>query len=317
MSNLFDGVKWQATTGGTGAFTVGAALPSFLTPAAASVPNSTSDIPYTAFVGVQREWGTGTYNAGVFSRDTVRGNSLGTTATINFTSAPVVFFDVQAEDIGDRGSGLPGTITGGSPGQPIVVDESGTAAANSDSLTASNGNSLTLNGGVDAGDGAGAVAINGGPDAGSGGGEVYVQAGSSNGGVAGFVSIRAGDGTGQTGIAGGQINVRAGAGGFQAAGGNFQMTGGDTISTAAVYSKIVLLGIPADDGNGNQAGGGVQIASGTAAGNANGGDVTVTIGGGAGSGRQGQLLLLNLPTADPHIVNALWSNAGVLTISAG
>lgn len=28
-------------------------------------------------------------------------------------------------------------------------------------------------------------------------------------------------------------------------------------------------------------------------------------------------VLPNLPTADPHVVGAIWNNAGVLTVSAG
>jgi hypothetical protein len=110
MSNLYDGVKFLATNAGTGPFTVGAAVPSFLTPAQASVPNNTSSIPFAAYIGAQRMWGLCTYNAGVITINSVRGNSLGTTALINFTSPPTVFFDVQAEDI-SGGGGSPNTIT--------------------------------------------------------------------------------------------------------------------------------------------------------------------------------------------------------------
>lgn len=31
----------------------------------------------------------------------------------------------------------------------------------------------------------------------------------------------------------------------------------------------------------------------------------------------GTVILTSLPTADPHVVGQLWSNAGVLTVSAG
>lgn len=31
----------------------------------------------------------------------------------------------------------------------------------------------------------------------------------------------------------------------------------------------------------------------------------------------GTIVLSNLPTLDPHVVNQLWNNAGVLTVSAG
>ena len=96
---LYDGVKWTATAGGTGPLTVAGAVASFLTPEQKNVPNGTSGIPYTIFTATQREWGECSYNAGVITRDTVRGNSLGTQALINFTSPPTVFFDVQAEDL--------------------------------------------------------------------------------------------------------------------------------------------------------------------------------------------------------------------------
>jgi len=29
------------------------------------------------------------------------------------------------------------------------------------------------------------------------------------------------------------------------------------------------------------------------------------------------IIFTNLPTADPHVVGQLWSNSGVLTVSAG
>jgi len=31
----------------------------------------------------------------------------------------------------------------------------------------------------------------------------------------------------------------------------------------------------------------------------------------------GKLIVAGLPTADPHVVGQLWSNAGVVTVSAG
>lgn len=43
----------------------------------------------------------------------------------------------------------------------------------------------------------------------------------------------------------------------------------------------------------------------------NGNGVTVT------TDAAGHMILTNVPTVDPHVVGALWSNAGVLTLSAG
>jgi hypothetical protein len=34
-------------------------------------------------------------------------------------------------------------------------------------------------------------------------------------------------------------------------------------------------------------------------------------------GTHGDIWMIGLPTSDPHSVNALWNNSGVLTLSAG
>lgn len=108
MSSLFTGVEWYASNGGAGNLTVGAPKRGCLTPLQASVPDGTSGISYRAVSGVQSEWGLCTYNKGVITRDTVLGNSQGTTSPIAFAPPPVVSFeDVQATDIsGGGGSGI-------------------------------------------------------------------------------------------------------------------------------------------------------------------------------------------------------------------
>lgn len=51
--------------------------------------------------------------------------------------------------------------------------------------------------------------------------------------------------------------------------------------------------------------------------NGRGGNLTLKAGAKNGTGLKGQILFPTVPTADPHVVNALWSNAGAATISAG
>lgn len=64
-------------------------------------------------------------------------------------------------------------------------------------------------------------------------------------------------------------------------------------------------------------GGQIIVQTGEGRGNGLGADLTITLGAGAGTGRNGQLILVNLPTADPVIAGALWNDTGILKISAG
>jgi hypothetical protein len=48
-----------------------------------------------------------------------------------------------------------------------------------------------------------------------------------------------------------------------------------------------------------------------------GGDELVVASGGQITVESGGILVATLPTADPHVVGQLWSNAGVVTVSAG
>lgn len=61
-------------------------------------------------------------------------------------------------------------------------------------------------------------------------------------------------------------------------------------------------------------GGGVFIFGGQANGGGVGGDVSIAAGSG---GSSGNVLVSGLPTADPHVADALWNSAGTLKISAG
>lgn len=65
--------------------------------------------------------------------------------------------------------------------------------------------------------------------------------------------------------------------------------------------------------------GGTAIAGADAAADSDddGGDVTLSPGAGAGAGRNGLVILTGLPIEDPGVEGALWSDSGVLTVSAG
>ncbi|MGX9144986.1 hypothetical protein [Mesorhizobium sp. 128a] len=48
-----------------------------------------------------------------------------------------------------------------------------------------------------------------------------------------------------------------------------------------------------------------------------GGDELVVANGGKITIESGGTVIVTLPTADPHVVGALWNNAGTVTVSAG
>lgn len=106
-------------------------------------------------------------------------------------------------------------------------------------------------------------------------------------------------------------------------GGPAQLLGGDGNNYSSQPAKIITHG-----GGGAGAGGQIEITSGAAqAGtDSNGGNITITPGSGDGSGvggavtvivKDGGLFFEGLPTDDPEVVGAVWSNEGILTVSAG
>lgn len=111
--------------------------------------------------------------------------------------------------------------------------------------------------------------------------------------IVGIVLNTQGDGLGTAPIniksGTGEIEILTGAGSLvlEALGGVASLLGGG--STGQIY----LGGTPP-----------VEITSST--------DMTLTVG-----GSPHNLLVVNLPTADPHVAHAVWNNAGVLTLSAG
>lgn len=48
-----------------------------------------------------------------------------------------------------------------------------------------------------------------------------------------------------------------------------------------------------------------------------GGNEVVVASGGQLTVESGGLVVVTLPTADPHVVGQLWANSGVVTVSAG
>ena len=103
FSTYFNRVKYTPTLGGTGDFVTSAAVIGFRTPAGAAVSNG-SIVSYVAFNATQTEWetGQGTYTSGTqtLARTTVRESSNGG-AKVNFTAAPTVALDFQAQDVAE------------------------------------------------------------------------------------------------------------------------------------------------------------------------------------------------------------------------
>lgn len=80
------------------------------------------------------------------------------------------------------------------------------------------------------------------------------------------------------------------------------------------YSNLVVSG--GDGYDTDLPGFSLELQGGDATlGNANGGDVIITPGALVGTGRQGLFIINNLPTSDPGVTGAIWSNSGVLTVS--
>lgn len=101
VSTYFNRVKYTPVSAGTVDFVTSAAVTGFLTPATAGITNG-AIVSYVAFNSTQTEWetGQGTYTSGTttLARTTVR-ESSNAGAKVNFTAAPTVALDLQAQDI--------------------------------------------------------------------------------------------------------------------------------------------------------------------------------------------------------------------------
>jgi hypothetical protein len=115
---------------------------------------------------------------------------------------------------------------------------------------------------------------------------------------------------GTTSGAGGLVVLQAGSAVGGGAGGSCLVSGGDGIGNAQDGGYVNLVGGFGGDATTDGANGG------------NGGDIILTPrGGGNGmgvglNGKDGNVFL-HLPTIDPHRAGALWSNSGIVTVSAG
>ena len=109
----FDAVYFLASASGTGDFGVASAVQGYRTPAAASVPNTTTG-GYRAESSDLTQWEIGVFTYSTtgptVARTTVLSNSLGTTAKINFTGAPNVGFVELSQDLTNASLLLTGTV---------------------------------------------------------------------------------------------------------------------------------------------------------------------------------------------------------------
>lgn len=92
-------------------------------------------------------------------------------------------------------------------------------------------------------------------------------------------------------------------------GGVGQFSGGNENNGAGAQGGAVIC-----TGSGSGQGGSVTLQPGTGTTGISG---NVTIARAVGGTGDGQVLVSNLPTSDPAVLNALWNNAGTLKISAG
>lgn len=157
------------------------------------------------------------------------------------------------------------------------------------------------------------------------GGLLYLRSGrakyGSVGSIAGDVYIHASD-TGNSGTGdtyGGNVKIKAGYAqysGHDAKGGDITLTAGKS-GGASRYGHGGNIGIYAgdsDNGSMGSTGGNVRIKPGSAPSGAykTGGYLIMTLGSGADF--PAQMLMENLPIANPGIPNAVWNNSGVLNI---
>lgn len=110
---------------------------------------------------------------------------------------------------------------------------------------------------------------------------------------------------------GGNIGLSAGAADTAGNGGLAQLLGG--IAYGSGNAGLAKLRAGDSQGSGN---GGDAILQSGAADSGDAGNIVLEIGQST-SGADGNLIVNSLPTADPHVVNALWIDTGTLKISAG
>jgi hypothetical protein len=192
------------------------------------------------------------------------------------------------------------------------------------------GGPLNINLGRGDNDGGGSFNLSAGPSSNSAGGNVSVSAGFSSSTTlgGGFTQLRGGTDGNNLSVSsltlGGNAN---GSGGFvEIDGGQGVADGGDLTFVGGPGGTAQGGNINLNSGSSNTGAGGDIVLT---AGNNNigdrGGNITMTTGNGDNAAGDiilttlaaGRVIINNVPTADPHVLNALWNNAGVLSISAG
>lgn len=135
MVDFLDVCRFIPTAGGTTDWTYSSAVTGYQSPTAAGVVNGTT-YSYRAESADLTQWevGTGAYNTGtgVLARTAVLFNNLGTTAKINFASAPQVGIVGLAEDVPSLTKGT-NTFTGA-----IVVSGNSSTFLNSSTPSGTN-----------------------------------------------------------------------------------------------------------------------------------------------------------------------------------
>ena len=95
-------------------------------------------------------------------------------------------------------------------------------------------------------------------------------------------------------------------------GGGALVRAGSGLASGKYGSNVFLMG---GNGGSGSTGAAISVDGGDENGDGQGGDLRVVAGSGS-SGRNG-LVFLNLPTSDPAVAGALWSNLGVVQVSNG
>lgn len=125
VSVYYNRVKYTPASAGTGDFVTSAVVTGFRTPATASIADG-SIVAYVAFSSDQSEWETGqgayTVATTTLARTTVR-ESSNAGAKVNFSAAPTVALDFQAQDI----TNLPPVAIGGATLGTNALAVTGTA----------------------------------------------------------------------------------------------------------------------------------------------------------------------------------------------
>lgn len=298
--NFLNRCRWRATTNGTGPWVVASAITGYLVPEDCADPSVVDNGDYHAIIASDdlSQWnivdGVYTVADDTFTVTLTHDTSAGFTS---FSAAPIVILGPPlANDWPFSGTAIPENsivITGGvgaTDGSAVTITAGGGTAAAGGVASIAGGLGATVGGNV---------IVAGGEGSSDEGGHALIYGGMGTAG--GGVDIGGGEGTA---AGGGGINAQGGQGASGFDGGAVEFAGGDGDNGGAVN----LRGGVGNSGNG----GGVTFEPG--GGTVNGGDVTITLPT-AGSGRQGLIIISGLPTSDPSVTGALWSNGGVLTVS--